>query len=157
MVDEELARWSPHTLYLGSRMNVGCDEVVAAASKYADVISANMYSYHPEPGRWGASGKPVLISEFHFANVDGNNLGGGLCSAQDAVQQARLLRVYMKEAVDNPQVIGAHWFQWRDQPVGGRYDGENYDIGFFDVTDRPKELLIRAASEAGRNLYSAIK
>ncbi|HEY5621810.1 MAG TPA: hypothetical protein VIR77_04335 [Pontiella sp.] len=157
MVDEELERYSPNTLYLGSRFNSGGREVVEAAARYADVISANIYWYKPNLGSFGATDVPVLITEFHFANLTGNNLGSGLRSAQDAVQQGRLFRTFMEEAVDHPQIIGAHWFQWRDQSVAGRYDGENYDVGFFDVADIPNVELIRAAEEYGRNLYDIIK
>ena len=32
-------------------------------------------------------------------------------------------------------MVGAHWFQWLDEPVTGRMDGENYNIGMVDVTD----------------------
>jgi hypothetical protein len=153
MADEELNRYSPGTMYLGCRFHVGPPEVIKTAAKYADVISANIYSYSPMSGRYGVTDKPVLISEFHFINTGGNSLGGGLRSAQDAVQQGRLLKAYIAEAVKNPQIVGAHWFLWRDQSVGGRYDGENYNAGFFDVTDIPNEELVRAAQEAGRNLY----
>ncbi|HEY5653403.1 MAG TPA: beta-galactosidase [Pontiella sp.] len=157
LIDEELERYSPNTLYMGSRFNSGGTEVIAAAAKYADVISANIYWYTPHLGAFGTSDKPVLISEFHFANVSGNNLGSGLRSAQDSIQQGRLFKAFMEEAVDHPQIVGAHWFQWRDQSVAGRYDGENYDVGFFDVADIPNEDLIRSAEEFGRNLYNNIK
>ncbi|MBN2594768.1 MAG: beta-galactosidase [Sedimentisphaerales bacterium] len=157
MVKEELKNYSPNILYLGSRFHVAPPEVIKTAAKYADVISANIYSYSPYVGRYGVTDKPVLITEFHFVNTAGSNLGGGLRSAQDAVQQGRLLRAYIAEAVNNPQIIGAHWFQWRDQNVGGRYDGENYDVGFFDIVDMPNEELVRAAEESGRNLYNCIK
>jgi hypothetical protein len=157
MVKEELDNYSRNLLYLGCRFNVAPPEVIKTAAKYADVISANIYSYNPESGRYGVMDKPILITEFHFVNVSGNNLGSGLRSAQDAVQQGRLFREYITKAVEHPQIIGTHWFQWRDQNVGGRYDGENYDVGFFDVADIPNEDLIRAAEENGRNLYSVIK
>jgi hypothetical protein len=42
-------------------------------------------------------------------------------------------------------MIGTHWFQWLDQPATGRNDGENYNIGFVDVTDRPYAELVAAA------------
>jgi hypothetical protein len=41
--------------------------------------------------------------------------------------------------------VGTHWFQWLDQPATGRSDGENYNIGFVDVTDRPYAELVAAA------------
>ena len=42
-------------------------------------------------------------------------------------------------------MIGAHWFQWLDEPVTGRPDGENYNIGFVDVTDQPYPEMIAGA------------
>ena len=39
-------------------------------------------------------------------------------------------------------MIGTHWFQWLDQPATGRNDGENYNIGFVDVTDQPYAELV---------------
>ena len=157
MVREELDSYSPGVLYLGCRFNKGPTEVHRTAAKYVDVMSTNWYSYSPYIGRYGSFDKPVLISEYHFVNTSGSNLGGGLRSAQDAVQQGRLYKAYVKEAVNHPKIIGVHWFEWRDQNVGGRYDGENYDVGFFDVADMPNEELIRAAAESGRNLYDCIK
>lgn len=156
MVKEELRRYSPNVLFLGGRMNSGSPPVIRGAAKHVDVISANIYSYKPNTGHFGNAGKPVLISEFHFANVSGNNLGCGLRSAQDAVQQGRLYKAFVTEAVSHPQIIGAHWFQWRDQNAAGRYDGENYDVGFFDIADMPNEDLIRAAAAAGRDLYQSV-
>lgn len=153
MVREELTAYSPNVLYLGCRMNAGSPEVIAALARHADVISANIYSYHPELKQYGATDKPVLISEFHFANVSGNNLGGGLRSAQDAVQQGRLLEEFIAQAVKDPKLVGAHWFQWRDQNAAGRYDGENFDVGLYDVVDGPNAELVRAMAACGRNLY----
>ncbi len=153
LVREELTAYSPHVLYLGCRMNAASPEVVAALARHADVISANIYSYQPELKQYGVTDKPVLISEFHFADVSGNNLGGGLRSAQDAVQQGRLLREFIAEGVKDPKLVGAHWFQWRDQSAAGRYDGENFDVGLYDVVDGPNVDLVRAMAACGRNLY----
>jgi hypothetical protein len=41
-----------------------------------------------------------------------------------------------------PAFIGSSWFQWVDQPCTGRMDGENYNIGLVDLTDRPYADLI---------------
>ncbi len=157
MVDEELSAHAPNLLYLGCRMNAASREVLEVAAKYADVISANKYSYRPDPGSFGSVDKPVLISEFHFANTSGSNLGGGLRSAQNALQQGRLLNAYMADAIAHPGIVGVHWYQWRDQSAGGRYDGENYDVGFFDVADIPNADLVRASAACGRTLYSGMK
>jgi hypothetical protein len=52
---------------------------------------------------------------------------------------------YVEHAAAHPEVIGTHWFQWIDQPATGRGDGENYNIGWVDVTDRPYDELVQAA------------
>ena len=48
--------------------------------------------------------------------------------------------------------VGAHWVTWRDEPVLGRMDGENYNIGFVDATDRPYPELVEAAKPTHRRL-----
>ena len=46
-------------------------------------------------------------------------------------------RYYVENTLAMPAMIGTHWFQWTDEANTGRGDGENYNIGFIDVTDRP--------------------
>ena len=58
----------------------------------------------------------------------------------------------MERAAAIPCCVGAHWFQHVDQPVLGRFDGENYNIGFVDVTDRPYPELTAAAREVNPRL-----
>jgi hypothetical protein len=40
-----------------------------------------------------------------------------------------------------------------DQPPTGRGDGENYNIGFVDVTDRPYNEMINAARDTYKRIY----
>ncbi len=49
-----------------------------------------------------------------------------------------------------PDVIGVHWFQYADEPPGGRADGEDYNFGLVDTDDRPYDKLIRALSASNR-------
>jgi hypothetical protein len=153
MVKEELTGHAPRTLYLGCRFNTAPVEVVTKLAEYADAISINDYSYRPNLGLARAVDKPVLLTEFHFANISGNNLGGGLRSAADGVQMGRLFRSFVEAAATHPRIVGTHWFQWNDQNVTGRHDGENYNVGFFDVADKPNGELVRAAEASGRALY----
>jgi len=60
----------------------------------------------------------------------------------------------VENAAAFPAMIGAHWFQWLDEPVTGRMDGENYNIGFIDVTDQPYRELVDAAKVTHRRLLS---
>lgn len=153
VVDEELAVYSSRALFLGCRVNTAPEEVMRKLAEYADAISINDYSYRPNIGLAKAADKPVLLTEFHFGNLTGNNLGGGLRSAADAVQMGRLFRSFMEAAAINPRIVGAHWFQWNDQNVTGRHDGENYNVGFIDVADQVNLELVRAAEASGRTLY----
>jgi len=45
------------------------------------------------------------------------------------------------------------YFQWPDQDLTGRgYDGENYNCGLVDVTDRPYKHMVGAIMETAQNL-----
>ena len=52
-----------------------------------------------------------------------------------------------------PGFVGAHWFTWRDEPVLGRNDGENYNIGFVDAMDRPYPELVEGVKATMRRLF----
>lgn len=60
--------------------------------------------------------------------------------------------VRLTMAAAHPAMIGTHWFQWIDQPSTGRNDGENYNIGYLDVCDRPYTELINATKETFKRL-----
>src|SRR5262249_35608230 len=49
-------------------------------------------------------------------------------------------------------LLGLHWFQYYDDPNGGRADGEDYDFGLVDVNDRPYEELTAALTAANRQV-----
>lgn len=50
-------------------------------------------------------------------------------------------------------MVGTHWFQWLDQPSTGRFDGENYNIGFLDVTDLPYSELVNEAIKTHERIF----
>jgi hypothetical protein len=41
-----------------------------------------------------------------------------------------------------------------DEPSTGRSDGENYNIGFVDVTDRPYKDFLESVKETHKDLYA---
>jgi hypothetical protein len=58
---------------------------------------------------------------------------------------------YIAAAVADPVIVGAHWFQYVDQPITGRLiDGENAHIGLVAITDRPFKDFVDAVREANR-------
>jgi hypothetical protein len=50
-------------------------------------------------------------------------------------------------------VIGAHWFQFSDQPVLGRADGEDLNTGFLDYCDIPYPEMVAISRKIGKNMY----
>jgi len=142
-------------LNLGIRFGGVPSEPVLRLARVFDVCSINVYEY--EPTRqveriYRATGRPVLIGEFHFG-VPADGLGAGLVQTRDQVERGKGYRYYVEQAAAFPGFVGAHWFTWRDEPVLGRGDGENYNIGFVDVTDRPYPELVEAATATHRRLF----
>ena len=77
----------------------------------------------------------------------------GLAPVYDERERARSFARFVQGCLQHPLIVGCHWFQYRDQPLLGRGDGEAYEIGFVDVVDRPYEWLCRAARALGQTMY----
>lgn len=154
VVQEELKAAAPRHLYLGCRFAWVNDVAAQAAARHTDVVCYNRYTYSVRDLRIpGGIDRPVIIGEFHFGALDRGLFHPGLRAARDQEHRAALYRDYVLGAVDNPLVVGTHWFQYADQPATGRGDGENYQIGLVDVCDRPYPELIAACREVGRLMY----
>jgi hypothetical protein len=96
---------------------------------------------------------PILIGEFHFGALDVGLPSSGLGHLKHQTDRAKAYRVYMEDAAANPNCVGAHWFTMYDQSALGRFDGENYNIGFLDVCNRPYEELSRAGAATHERIY----
>ena len=145
---------APNRLYLGCRIAWGRDVVYEECAKYADVVSVNAYGRPPMrdlPPT--AEDKPMLSGEFHFGALDRGMFHTGLVAVRDQDERADAYRAYVGACLDHPRYVGAHWFQWMDQPLTGRGDGENYQIGFVTVTDAPYPELVRAARDTAATMY----
>jgi hypothetical protein len=123
------------------------DEVIQAAHGF-DVFSVNIYRYAPERAVLdhicSLVPKPILIGEFHIGAPE-RGLAPGLVQAMNQAERAVAYRYYVEQCAAHPALVGTHWFQWLDQPATGRNDGENYNIGFVDVTDQPYAEMVAAA------------
>ncbi len=153
-------RAAPKKLYLGSRLHGHAEphgskpHLVAAAAKYCDVISVNRYRFSPSDLRMlEGIDKPLIIGEFHFGALDRGMLHPGLRGLSNQQQRGYAYEHYLTQALKHPHIIGTHWFQYREQNVTGRSDGENYQIGFVDICDTPYQEIISASRRIGRRLY----
>jgi hypothetical protein len=86
--------------------------------------------------------------------VPGRGLAAGLVQTRDQAERGVAYRYYVEQAASFPAFVGTGWFQWIDQPSTGRMDGENYNIGLVDVTDRPYKELVEAVKATNKRLLA---
>jgi hypothetical protein len=94
------------------------------------------------------------MTEFHYGALDRGLPHPGLRSAFNQRQRARLYGGMVDQCLLHPKLVGAHWFQWSDQLYTGRNDGENYQIGFLDICDRPYPEMVAAARAVSARMYA---
>lgn len=155
---EELRRIDTDVLYLDCRFSGRAPaRVVEALAAHADVLTYNLYHQSMSHLRLPASvNLPILLGEFHFGHVGGNHFHPGLVPQINQYAVATAFERFLEEGADHPQVIGMHWFCWADQPTTGRsLDGENFNCGLIDITDRPKKYLTSVTQRFMKKLYGA--
>jgi hypothetical protein len=163
--DAAIRAAAPHQLRFGCRFAYPPGEpVVAAAAKYLDAISFNCYSVDPLPTieRYAVFGKPMIIGEFSFRGLDsglGNSKGGGP-KVPTQTDRAKDFEYYVQRALSHPLFIGYHWFEHVDEPVEGRFDGEDCNYGVVNIRDEPYAVLtetMRSVNAEAVTLHTAAK
>jgi len=155
LINAAIKKYDDNHLNLGIRFGGNPPEAVCRMAEKFDVCSINVYEYEPTrqlKRTFALTGRPIVIGEFHFG-VPANGLGAGLVQTQNQSERAAGYRYYVEQAIALPYFLGAHWFQWQDQLVLGRMDGENYNIGLVDITNRPYPELVRALKATHKVLY----
>ncbi len=158
IVCSAIKKHDPYHLNLGLRFGeTPADDIIEISKNYFDVFSINHYGYEAPVDEirriYDLTGLPVIIGEFHFG-TPGRGLAPGLAQTSNMEERAVAYSFYIENAAAHPALIGAHWFQWIDQPNTGRSDGENYNIGLVDVTDQPYPDMIKATRETFSRLLS---
>jgi hypothetical protein len=97
--------------------------------------------------------RPIMIGEWHFGALDVGLPASGIGHVPDQESRGKAFRIYLEDAAAKPWCVGAHYFTLYDQSAIGRFDGENYQIGFMDVCNRPYEPLADAARASHERLY----
>ena len=156
-VAEALRRHDPHHLFLGGRFAVRTPEAVAACAAYCDVLSFNVYADLPQHGldlaALHALDKPVLIGEFAFGSTDRGPFGAGPVPVWNEQERGEAYAKFVAAAAADPVIVGAHWFDYADQPVTGRLlDGENSHFGLVGITDVPFGGFVEAVRAANRQV-----
>ena len=148
IVNAAVRRADPNHMNLGIRFGGTPPDDVIALARGFDVYSMNKYRWAPPRDFidrvYAITKLPILIGEFHFG-VPERGLAPGLVQTVSQAERGVAYSYYVEHAAEHPAIVGAHWYQWIDQPATGRSDGENYNIGWIDVTDRPYPELVAAA------------
>ena len=153
---DEVEKVDPNHLNLGMRYAWMSSDLLYKAGERFDVFSINGYG-NPGPPETAEiariSGKPVMIGEFHHGATDRGLPASGILGALTQSDRGKVYRYYIEQGLARPELIGMHYFQWLDQPVFGRYDGENYNIGFMDICNQPYKELVEAAKLTHLKMY----
>ena len=155
---EACRKADPNHMILGMRWAWISDPVLASGWDCFDVFSINCYAVDPTSAieRVNELGVdlPVMIGEFHFGALDSGLTATGLEAVATQKDRGRAYRHYCEHAAAHPMCVGAHYFQCYDQFVLGRFDGENYNIGLFDICLQPYHEMAQAVRTCSERMYA---
>ena len=78
-----------------------------------------------------------MIGEFHHGALDAGLPSNGIRGVQTQAERARAYRYFVETTAASSWSVGVHYFTLNDQPILGRFDGENFQIGVVDICQRP--------------------
>lgn len=147
----------PNHLNLGIRYAGVPPKWAVAGMKSFDVFSMNCYMgkvpFDQTNEIHDLLQMPVIIGEWHFGALDVGLPSSGIGHVPTQKDRGKAYRVYFEDAAANSYCIGVHWFTLYDQSALGRFDGENYNIGFLDVCNQPYKHLSKAAIKSHEAVY----
>lgn len=158
LTDDIIRKYDPDHLNLGIRFGdpLTLPDKVLSACDVFDVFSFNCYDLLPRTEMMDKVkdliDRPLIIGEYHFGTVD-RGYAQSLWQVESQEQRGVAYRYYTEHAYAHPSLIGTGYFQWADQDISGRFDGENYNCGLVDVTDRPYREQVEAMAETAKVLY----
>ncbi|MBN1479983.1 hypothetical protein EH223_18805 [candidate division KSB1 bacterium] len=147
----------PYHMNLGARYHKVPPSWALKGMRFFDVFSMNCYRERiPHEDVLDIArllGLPTMIGEFHFGALDVGLPATGIGHVKNQAARGQAYRIYVEDAAADPNCVGTHWFTLYDQSALGRFDGENYNIGFLDVCNRPYEELLVAARATHDIIY----
>ncbi len=147
----------PNHLNLGMRWAGVPPEWAVEGMKTFDVFSINCYMNSLPRDRSDRIEKllnmPVMVGEWHFGAHDVGLPASGIGRVRNQADRSKAYRFYLEDAAADPNCVGVHWFTLYDQSALGRFDGENYNIGFLDICHRPYEEIGAGAIASHERMY----
>ena len=155
---ESCRRVDPNHLNLGIRYYTIPPAWAVAGMRSFDVFSMNCYENRVRSADMAKINsllnRPLLVGEWHFGALDVGLPATGIGAVRSQADRGKAFRVYTEDAASKPWCIGVHYFTLYDQSALGRSDGEDYNIGFLDVCNKPYEPLAAAALREPRTVVS---
>jgi hypothetical protein len=154
IIKSSIKHYDPNHLNLGMRFVPGND-ILKICKGMFDVFSFNCYDIYPKKELMdrilSETDLPMIIGEYHFGTVD-RGMSQSQCQVTSQEQRGVAYRYYTERAFAHPGLIGTAYFQWSDQDLTGRSDGEGFNCGLVDVTDRPYKFQTEAMMETAKIL-----
>jgi hypothetical protein len=90
-----------------------------------------------------------MITEFSFKAMDSGlpNTKGAAKPVATQQDRAEGFTHYVMALARLPYAVGFHWFEYRDEPKEGRFDGENSNYGVVKIDFTPWTVLTERMSE----------
>ena len=159
--------YDPHHLILGVKAE-GQEiqpQLLEAASPYVDVFSIDDYQLMPNFAQiidkiWPQYlpvtatfnnfetyvKRPIMVAEYSFIGTTPqtpDTVPGVYAVYPDQATRAAAYTDYVAPLYEHsPWVVGDEWFEYVDEPQGGRFDGENNNFGVVDVENQPYQDLV---------------
>ena len=149
---------APRAMNLGMRYSSVADGDFAGNACF-DLFSFNCYRRDPtemfNTARESIE-SPFLIGEWHYGAAENGLFSGALVNATTQKERGKACAEYTRQALTNKSCVGAHWFELNDQPLSGRFDGENMNVGLVNVCNVPYADCIREFAAINHRMYSIL-
>ena len=90
--------------------------------------------------------RPIMVGEYSFiasGAATPDTVPGVYAVYPTQQQRAAAYTDYAQPLYARaPWVVGDEWFEYVDEPEGGRFDGENNNFGVVNVEDQPYQSLV---------------
>ena len=149
-------QYAPHHLNIGMRFAGGVTKnpSLLICAKHFDVFSFNSYTDVPDSKLAEIPlDMPMLVGEFHFGALDAGLPSPSLFWVKDQSARGEAYERFVTHMAAHPNGVGAHYFAYNDQPLWGRYDGENYQFGLVDICNRPYGPFVSGIQRANQRIY----
>lgn len=153
----ECRRVDPNHMILGMRWAWVSDPDLVTGWENFDVFSINCYAQDPTGAIQNivdlGVDLPILIGEFHFGALDAGLTATGLEAVVSQKDRGTAYQYYCEGVAAHPNGVGCHYFQCYDQFALGRFDGENYNIGLFDICSCVYPEMMKKICECSGRVY----